>query len=451
MPRQGSRRIRAVVRGVASPFNGVLKPPGDKSISHRALIFASMCEGVSKLSGLSFGQDVVATYNVLSKLGVNVSRDSVDHTLLTVHGEGPWSYKEPSDILEVENSGTLLRLMTGVLSGTNGHFVLTGDSSIVKRPMLRVVAPLREMGARIDGRQDGALAPISIRGSRLKGTKLDTKVPSAQVKSALLLAGLFAEGSTHVRERVRTRSHTEEFLAYLDIDHRSENQGGGREVVVHGLTSAPKPFNLSIPADPSQAAFFIGGALIAPGSEVTFKNLYLGEGRDAYLSVLRRMGANLDESRHVSDVFSSGDLKVSYSNLVATEIHQGEVPALIDEVPILATVACFAEGKTVFHGIEELRTKESDRVVTTTEMLRRFGARVESDDSTLTVYGDTTFSPKPCNVQSHGDHRIAMCAAIMATRVNGDTEIEDFNCVETSYNNFLGDLTRLWHGETFIA
>ncbi len=451
MPGQGYSRLRAVIRGTARPFTGVLEPPGDKSISHRALIFASICSGVSKLSRLSLGRDVEATYNVLSKLGVDISRDSVDRTMVTVQGDGPWGYKEPSDILEVDNSGTLLRLMTGVLSGVDGHFVLTGDSSIVKRPMLRVVAPLRDLGARIDGRQDGALAPISIRGSRLKGGRLDTKVPSAQVKSALLLAGLFADGTTQVRERVRTRSHTEEFLAYLGIDHRSENSDKGREVTVRGLEYAPKPFELSIPADPSQAAFFIGGALIMAESEVTFKHLYLGEGRDAYLSVLRRMGANIDESRHVDDVFSSGDLKVRYSKLVATEIYDGEVPALIDEVPLLATVACFADGETVFHGIEELRTKESDRVVTTTEMLRRFGARVESDDSSLTVYGDSNFVPRPCSIRSHGDHRIAMCAAIMATRVDGDTEIEDFDCVETSYSNFLDDLTHLWSGETFLA
>ncbi len=444
-------RVRAVVRGGTAPFSGELISPGDKSISHRALIFASLCNGTSKITGLSSGRDVKATYKLLSALGVDVVRDSVDSTSVTVNAKGLRGYKEPSRILDVDNSGTLLRLMTGVLSGVDGHFVLTGDSSIVKRPMMRVVAPLRELGATIDGREYGALAPIAIRGTALKGKELDTQVPSAQVKSALILAGLFAEGTTLVRERIRTRSHTEEFLAYLGIDHKIEPKDEGREITVQQMSSAPKGFKLSIPSDPSQAAFFIGGVLITPGSEVTFKQLYLGEGRDAYISVLRRMGARIDECRSDMDVFSKGDLMVKYSKLRGTEIRANEVPGLIDEVPLLATVACFASGTTVFHGIEELRTKESDRISTTVEMLERFGARVRSDGSSLRVDGDSEFSPKTCSVQSYGDHRIAMCAAIMATRAKGDTVIEDFGCVETSYDNFMEDMATLWSGETFTA
>jgi 3-phosphoshikimate 1-carboxyvinyltransferase len=448
---ESGSNARAVVRGGGS-FNGELEPPGDKSISHRALIFASFCKGRSTLSGVSLGADVSANVNTLLKLGVDVHRDPVDPTRITVVSDGPSSYGEPSEILDVGNSGTLLRLMTGVLVGCEGHFVLTGDRSIVQRPMMRVVSPLRQLGAKVDGRDGGAYAPISIRGSSLKGRELSTQVPSAQVKSSLILAGLMAEGTTKIHELIKTRAHTEEFLSYLEIDHEIvDYDSGARDVTVNKLTRAPRAFTLGIPADPSQAAFFIAGALISSDSDLVLRGIYLGEGRDAYLKVLERMGAHLSYENLRDGAFPIGDVGARSSLLKGTEISSAEVPGLIDEIPILAAIATFAEGVTTFYGVSELRAKESDRIATTIEMIKRFGGRAESDGERLSVFGQRNFKPKACVVDSYGDHRIAMSSAIMATQADGDTEILDFGCVETSYVDFAEHLSQMRSGEIFIA
>jgi 3-phosphoshikimate 1-carboxyvinyltransferase len=421
------------------PLTGRLRAPGDKSISHRALLVAARASGVSVLRGLSDGDDVARTAHAVSRLGAQLE---------VVGGAGPAAevrvdggadrLREPQDVIDAGNSGTGIRLLAGYVAAFDWLTVLTGDASIRRRPMLRIVEPLREMGAEIDGRDGGRLAPLVVRGGQLRGIDYRLPVPSAQVKSAVLLAALGAAGPTSVHEAVATRAHTEELLALAGGDVEILRQEGGHGAVVHLRPGELTPFELEVPADPSQAAFFIVAACLVPGSKVVCEGVYVGQARAGYLDVLERMGARI-ERRHRDA--TTADIVASYGPLVATEVGGAEVPALIDEVPVLAVAAALAEGTTTFRDVGELRVKESDRLATVAGLIGALGGRVETTRDSLSVTGSTFAGG--LRVDAGGDHRVAMSAAVAALTCSEPVEIGGWDSVATSYPRFLDDLAAL--------
>ena len=403
-------------------LRGTLRVPGDKSISHRALILAALARGSSTVTGLSRGLDVRHTRLIVQALGAVVT-EQPDGSLTVVGGE----LHEAVAVLDVGNSGTGIRLLAGMCAGLPWLSILTGDSSIASRPMARVVEPLRSMGARVDGRSGGRFAPLAVRGGDLHGIDFTPQVASAQVKSAVLLAGLGAQGTTTVREAVPTRRHTEEMLLARGAD--LEVDGG----TVRLRPGPLAPGDIVVPGDPSQGAFWICGAAAIPGSDLTVEGLYLGPERSAFLDVLTRMGADLDVDRE------AGTVRVRGAELHGTVVPADELPGLIDEVPVLAVAAALAvDGELDVQGAGELRTKESDRIETVASMLRALGADVRTEAERLVVPGGGRL--RPGTVQSHGDHRIAMAAAIAALAVDGAVEVEGWGAVATSYPGFLDDL-----------
>jgi 3-phosphoshikimate 1-carboxyvinyltransferase len=398
--------------------------PGDKSISHRAVLMSALASGPSVVRGLSDGADVRHTLAAVVALGAEV----VEHDgAVTITGGG---LRAPLDTIDVGNSGTGIRLLAGIVSGLPFRTHIDGDDSVRTRPMDRVAVPLRLMGARIDGREGGRYAPLVVDGGGLRGIEYTTPVASAQIKSAILLAGLGAEGTTVVHEPAVSRRHTEEMLV-----------ARGAGLVVDGTTttltpSTLAPLDCTVAGDPSQAAFWLAMAAALPGSEVTVEGLYLGPARQGFLDVLVRMGADV---RLTTAADGSSDAAVTGGALHATDVEPHEVPGLVDEIPILAVVAALAEGTTRIRGAHELRVKETDRLATITAMLRALGASVVEHDDGLDVTGGTLH---PGTLDSSGDHRIAMAGAMAALAATGPTSIRGFEAVATSYPGFLGDLRR---------
>ena len=432
-----------VLRGVR-PLRGELRVPGDKSISHRALLFASVAEGTSTLRGLADGEDVCSTRRAIEQLGVEVT-DGDDGAVI-VHGRGWDGLREPASVIDCGNSGTTIRMLAGILAGRPFRTVLTGDDSIRRRPMARIVGPLTAMGAHIDGREQGSLAPLTITGGALRGTRHVIPVASAQVKSALLLAGLQASGTTSVLEPSKSRDHTERLLASIGApitpglaDAAGAADGGGFEVTVRaGDLSA---FDLEVPGDPSSAAFFVVGALVVPGSDVALVQVCLNPTRVAFLDVLRRMGAAIDVTQTgEAGGEPVGDLRVRYGPLRSTVIEGDEIPLVIDEIPVLAVAAAFADGETRIQDASELRAKESDRIATVQQELSAAGIDVTPHPDGLTIRGG---SPKAGAFNSHGDHRIAMAMAVLANACPGESRVGDWSATASSYPGFAGDLLRL--------
>ncbi len=404
------------------PLRGRITVPGDKSISHRALILAALAEGTSVVRGLSDGDDVARTRAAIEAMGAGVDGEKITGGRSRLH--------EPGNVLDMGNSGTGIRLLAGLCAGFPWLTVLTGDESIRRRPMLRVLSPLYEMGARVYSRK-GHFAPMAVLGGGLHGIDYDLPVPSAQVKSAVLLAGLSAEGETVVRQPVVTRAHTEEMLTAAGVDVDVSADG----LVVRLHPSPLQPFELDVPGDPSQAAFWIVAACIVPGSEVVVDDVYIGPARTGFLDVLERMGA---------DVVRVGEnsIRARHSpELHGTSVAPAEIAALIDEIPILAVAATVAAGDTGFLDIGELRVKESDRVATIIEGLARIGATVNADGEGLHVQGEASL--RGGKVHSHWDHRIAMALAVAGLAAEGTTEIEGWGAVATSYPGFERDLEQL--------
>ena len=405
---------------------GRLEVPGDKSISHRAILLSALADGRSSLRGLSDGADVGHTLAAVIALGAEVA--STDDGVRITGGR-----LRPADqVIDVGNSGTGIRLLAGVAAGLAFRTELDGDASIRSRPMDRIATPLRLMGAEIGGPSGGAFAPLVISGGGLHGIDYSTPVASAQVKSAILLAGIAADGTTVVREPAVSRRHTEQMLL-----------ARGADLTVDGTTtsvrrSALKPLDESVPGDPSQAAFWIAGAAAVPGSEVTITNVYLGAARDGFLDVLRRMGAELHVISEAGGAFA---VQVRGTQLRATDIEPEEVPGLVDEIPALAVAAALAIGVTRIRGAAELRVKESDRIATIAEMLTGFGVRVAEHSDGLDITGGSSL--QPARVDCHGDHRIAMAAAIAATAAPGSSRIDGFDAVATSYPAFADHLALL--------
>ncbi|MFN0090147.1 MAG: 3-phosphoshikimate 1-carboxyvinyltransferase [Acidimicrobiales bacterium] len=405
------------------PLVGVLRMPGDKSVSHRALLLAALAEGVSTIRGLSDGDDVARTRRAVEALGAEV--DELGGGAVRVSGG---LLHEPDDVLDLGNSGTGIRLLAGLCAGQPFLSVLRGDASVHRRPMERITGPLRLMGARLDGRDGGRLAPLVIRGGSLHGIDYELPVASAQVKSAVLLAGLSADGETIVREPAPSRAHTEEMLVEFGADLETDRDAGWVRLRPSALT----PHDLDVPGDPSQAAFWLCAAAAIPGSDLSIEGLYLGPARAGFLDVLERMGAELHVDRE------AGSVRVVGGRLRGVDVAAEEAPGLVDEVPALAVAAALAEGPTRFAGVGELRVKESDRVATVMAELGRLGARVSVQGDTLTVAGGAGLRGAACT--SHGDHRIAMAAAVAGLGAVGETTVDDAGCVGTSYPGFARDL-----------
>ena len=409
-------------------LRGRLRVPGDKSISHRALLLAARAKGTSRISGLSNGADVAATLRAVETFGAEVT---VEGTAVLVDGGG---LHEPATVVDVGNSGTGIRLMAGWAAGIDGLTVLYGDESIARRPMGRVTEPLRRMGARIDGRDGGRLPPLTIRGGGLQGIDYSLPVPSAQVKGAVLLAGLSAEGPTTVREALPTRAHTEQMLSACGADVEVD---GGVVTVRPGELS---PARFDIPGDPSQAAFWVVAACIVPGSDLTVERVYVGPQRASFIDVLRRMGAEI-ELLDLDTVDTVADIHARFSPLSGTEVGGSEIPGLIDEIPILSVAAAYAEGTTTFRDAAELKVKESDRIASMVGALTSVGVEAEGRDDGLAVNGQG----RPVaggRVDSAGDHRVAMAFAIAALAATGPVKIDGWEAVATSYPGFEEDLRR---------
>jgi 3-phosphoshikimate 1-carboxyvinyltransferase len=421
------------VRG-GNALVGSVHVPGDKSISHRALLLAALAEGESTITGLSDGDDVHRTLVAIRALGAEVTED--DGTVRVIGGRARLhSVAEP---LDLGNSGTGMRLMAGVLAGIEGTTVLTGDASLMSRPMDRVAEPLEAMGASVAGQGERCLPPVEISGGHLRAIDYRPPMASAQVKSAVLLAGVAAEGETVVREPVPTRTHTEDMLARAGATISVTDEGGDR--VIRVQRSDLRPGTTSVPGDPSQAAFWIVGGLVVPGSTVTVSDVYLGPQRTGFLDVLRRMGADIEVRDQSGE---TGTVVSRTSALRGTEIRAEEIPSL-DEVPILAVAAAVAEGRSRFLDVGELRVKESDRLAGTVVMLDALGAEASVDGDDLIVTGGATI--RPAQFDSAGDHRMAMAMAIAGTACPSSadvTTISGWGSVGTSYPRFSIDLSTL--------
>jgi len=404
----------------------------DKSISHRALIFAAFATGRSVITHLATGGDVAATARVLGQLGVSVSGHGVAGQVV-VEGAGIDAWTEPADVLDCENSGTTMRVLSGALSGRPFLSVLTGDASLRTRPMARVVAPLRSMGATIDGRDGATLAPLVIRGGALRGVRYELPVASAQVKTALLLAGLQASGETAVVSPGQSRDHSERMLGAL-----------GAPVVVDGLSvavraGAPKAFTMEVPGDPSSAAFFAVAAAITPGSDLVIESVSCNPTRTGFVSVLERMGADVALVATGEQCGEPvGELRVRASALHGTTIEGAEIPNVIDEIPALAVAAAFADGVTDIRDAAELVVKESNRIGTLHRELGRLGVGVEARGDGLSVRGGAV--PGAYAFDSHGDHRVAMAMAIAANALDGESTVGGWRAVVSSYPEFARDL-----------
>ena len=404
------------------PFVGRVRVPGDKSISHRALMIAALGRKPCTIQGLSDGDDVTHTRLAVEALGARVEDRGPEGVTVTGGLDGA------SGPIYLGNSGTGIRLLTGLVAGYDFTTILDGDASIRRRPMDRIIEPLSAMGASVRGSgESGTLAPLTVEGRPLRGIEYTLPVASAQVKSAVLLAGLRAEGPTTVHEPAPTRAHTEEMLA--DAGVRVES-GDGSVTVWPG--DVEPPHLIGVPGDPSQAAFWLVGACLAPDSDLTVENVYLGPARGGFADVLARMGADISVD---SD---SGDIRACTSALRATRVTADELPGCIDEVPILAVAAAVADGVTVFESIDELRVKESDRVAAIIEMLKVLGAESEVDGESLAVAGVGQLGGG--TVDSRGDHRMAMAAAIAGAAGSASVTVEGFEATATSYPGFARDL-----------
>ncbi|MDO9508330.1 MAG: 3-phosphoshikimate 1-carboxyvinyltransferase [Thermovirgaceae bacterium] len=414
----------------ARSIRGEIRIPGDKSLSHRAGFLGALSTQGIEVTNFSPGADCASTLACLEQLGCDVAREG-DRVKVS-RGRG---IRETEGTLDAGNSGTTARLMCGLLAGIPGAFsVISGDESLRRRPMSRVVDPLRTLGARIDGRDGGRCLPLSIRGTRLCGGNYLLPVPSAQIKTALLLAGLSAQGSVTVTEPVPTRDHTEIMLEYLGVPIRRE----GSSITVYPFEDLPGG-SWRIPGDFSSAAFWIVAAALLPDSDLILRDVGLNPTRTGMLDILRRMGLNVQiGSPSLSGGEKMGDLRVKGTGLAAVSIDAENVPALVDELPVLAVAATRAEGVTEIRGAGELRVKECDRISSMTEGLRALGADLDEHDDGWTIRGGRKLHGG--SVSSYGDHRIAMALAIAGLAADGPVEIDDAACVSISYPGFFDQL-----------
>lgn len=412
----------------AKSLRGEVKVPGDKSISHRSIMLGSLAEGTTYVSGFLMGEDNLSTWKAFESMGVTIRRTGDD--ALEIDGVGLGGLVEPSDVIDCGNSGTTMRLMSGLLAGQDFFSVLTGDQYLRKRPMKRVVTPLTEMGARIWGRDGGEKAPLAIQGGGLKPIAYDSPVASAQVKSAVMLAGLSVDGETTVTEPHLSRDHSERMLSYFGADVRPFDGGVS-------MTGRPKleARQVVVPGDVSSAAFFLVAGLITPDAELLVRNVGMNPTRSGIIDILTAMGGQLElvDLREESGE-PVADIMVRHSQLKGIDIHGDMVPRAIDEFPVVSVAAALAEGKTVIRDAEELRVKETDRIAAMVSELGKLGAKVEARPDGMEIEGVAQLSGG--SVASHGDHRIAMSMAVAALSATGDVSIDDTGCTETSFPGF---------------
>lgn len=415
-------------------LQGTITVPGDKSISHRSVMFGAIATGKTTVEGFLLGEDCLSTIDCFRKLGVEID---VDGTNVTINSPGMDGWIEPKEVLYTGNSGTTTRLMLGILSGTKLHTVMTGDASIGKRPMRRVADPLRLMGAQIAGRENGQFTPLAIQGKKLQAIDYTMPVASAQVKSAILLAGLRAEGTTIVRESEVSRDHTERMLrqfgAQVDVQEGVVSFTGGQQ-----LTGT----HVNVPGDISSAAFFLVAGAITQGSEITLKNVGVNETRAGIIDVLAAMGADMQifiEDDTAAE--PTATIIIKTSNLQATTIEGAIIPRLIDEIPILALLATQAQGTTVIKDAEELKVKETDRITAVVGELKKLGADIEATEDGMIINGPTPLHGAA--LKSYGDHRIGMMAAVAALLTDGAVELDDAACIAVSYPTFFDHLNAL--------
>jgi 3-phosphoshikimate 1-carboxyvinyltransferase len=420
--------VKSITVNKNKGLRGTIYPPGDKSISHRVIILGSLAQGKSKVTNFCPGDDTLNTLKAFQSLGITIEGSETEYI---IWGKGLKGLQEPSDIIDAGNSGTTTRLLAGLLGGQNFFSVITGDASLRKRPMKRVTEPLRKMGAKIDGRAGGDCAPLAIRGGNLTSITYHTPVASAQIKSAVLLAGLYAEGVTEVIEPVLSRDHTERMLKALGARLEIKNT----TVRVHGFPEL-EAFSLAVPGDISSVAFFIVGAAIIPDSEVIIRRVGINPLRTGILDVLKNMGADI----RLGEIKEEGgeeraDIIVKSSLLKGVEISGDLIPRTIDEIPILAVAASQAEGTTIIRDAKELRVKETDRIKTMAEGLRRFGVQVEEFEDGMAITGPQKL--KGTRVSSYGDHRVAMAFIIAGLTASEKTIVEDTALIATSFPNFM--------------
>lgn len=423
------------------PLKGTITVPGDKSISHRAVMFGALAEGTTEVTNFLQGADCLSTIRCFRQLGIDISND-ISSDSVVIHGKGLHGLSEPKDMLDVGNSGTTMRLISGILSGQNFKVILNGDESIQKRPMARIITPLKLMGADILSMKDNGCAPLAINNSsathkRLKGINYSSPVASAQIKSCILLAGLYAEEETSVTEPYLSRNHTELMLSQF-----------GARIISSGNTAKilPNPRltgkSIKVPGDISSAAYFIAAGLIVPNSELVIRNVGINPTRDGILQVCRMMGADIK----MENVINQGgepvaDLIVRSGELQGTEIGGAIIPTLIDEIPIIAVLACFAKGTTIIKDAAELKVKESNRIDVMVQNLSKMGADIRATDDGMIIEGGSPLHG--ASIDSKFDHRIAMSFAIASLLAEGETEIRGAECVDISYPNFYSDLEKL--------
>ncbi|MFJ8458492.1 3-phosphoshikimate 1-carboxyvinyltransferase [Lysinibacillus xylanilyticus] len=409
-------------------LQGTLTIPGDKSVSHRSVMFGAIAKGKTTVDGFLLGEDCLSTIDCFRKLGVKID---VEGTNVSIDSPGIDGWQEPSEVLYTGNSGTTTRLMLGILAGSNVHTVMTGDASIGKRPMRRVIDPLRQMGTHITGRANGQYTPLAIQGTTLRAIDYHMPVASAQVKSAILLAGLRAEGTTIVRETEISRDHTERMLRQFgakvdEVDGVISIQGGQTLTGTH----------VSVPGDISSAAFFLVAGAICEGSKIMLKNVGINPTRDGIIEVLQNMGAAMTLMPN-EDTQSepTATITIETSALKGTTIEGDIIPRLIDEIPILALLATQAHGKTIIKDAEELKVKETDRITAVVDELKKLGANIEATEDGMIIEGPTPL--RGASLKTYGDHRIGMMGAVAALITDGAVTLDDADCIAVSYPPFF--------------
>lgn len=411
----------------AKRVEGKIVLPGDKSISHRAVIIGSIAEGTSKIENFLGAEDCMATIGAFEKMGVDIQYDG---KVLLVEGVGIKGLSEPSATFYLGNSGTTMRLLLGILAGQNFDATLTGDESLNKRPMRRVTLPLRQMGAGIQGRDDANFAPLAIRGGKLRAVDYVSPIASAQVKSSILFAGLYANGVTSVTEPFKSRDHTEKMLALFGSDISVDNL----KVSIKNVERL-KAKDINIPGDISSGAFFIVGALLIKNSEIIIQNIGFNKTRTGIIDILKRMGARIKVKNVRNNWEPMCDLIISSSELSATTVEGPEIPRVIDELPALMTLAVFAKGRTVIKGAGELRVKETDRIGSMLYNLNKMGAKINCEGDEIIIEG--TGGLHGAELSSFGDHRTAMAVSIASLCASGASVIDDVSCINTSFPRFF--------------
>lgn len=415
-------------------LKGEITIPGDKSISHRAVMLGSLAEGKTQINNFLLGADCLSTINCFRDLGITITNKA---DTVTIDGKGLHGLSKPEKILDVNNSGTTIRLLSGILAGQDFSCEITGDDSIQKRPMERITKPLSMMGAHISSIKNNGCAPLRIEGSHLKGISYNSKIASAQIKSSVLLAGLYADGPTSFTEPYISRNHSELMINYFGASVKTDAS-------THTINPVEKLIanNVMVPGDISSAAYFIAAGLIIPNSEILIKNVGINPTRNGIIEIAHRMGGNLEVlNRQMNGAEETADLLVKSSSLKGITIEGSIIPSIIDEIPIIAVMAAYASGRTTIKDAQELKVKESNRIDVMVTNLSKMGADIKGSDDGMIINGG-----KPLHgatVDSYHDHRIAMSFGVAGLNADGETKIRGSECINISYPEFFNDLNSL--------